>query len=192
MESSSCRICRQWLRKQLTFHNFCQELRRNDLGSKKGIRDIPLRKASSKRTGLLLRQGHIVPINLHAVSELHPELCLLLRRHGLPSLLDTSNLRVGNGMFGRCASELLLRELTGVEGSAGRVADGARHRARGGAEEHYELSRKRRREPRSGIGRLERNSVVGEGSGPGVNSLSTHWEQDVGGVRLFDATLNPR
>ena len=58
----------------------------------------------SRHTGLLLLQGHLGPVNLHAVSEGHPEVGLLLRRHGLPSLLNVGEGRVGDGVS---ASDLL-------------------------------------------------------------------------------------
>lgn len=63
----------------------------------------------STHTGLLLLQGQVVPVNLHAVTELHPQLSLLLRRHGLPTLLDTSQGRVGDGMLAGGSTGLLGR-----------------------------------------------------------------------------------
>lgn len=51
-----------------------------------------------RHTGLLLLQGHLGPVNLHAVSEGHPEVGLLLRRHDLPSLLNVCEGRVGDGV----------------------------------------------------------------------------------------------
>lgn len=52
------------------------------------------------RTSLLLLQGHLVPVNLHTIPELHEQIGLFLRRHTLPALLDTGERGVGNGMFG--------------------------------------------------------------------------------------------
>ncbi|KAL2276900.1 hypothetical protein FJTKL_00368 [Diaporthe vaccinii] len=51
-------------------------------------------------TGLLLLEGQIGPVLLHAVAQSHPQLSLLLQRHALPSLLDVGQGRVGNGVGG--------------------------------------------------------------------------------------------
>ena len=69
-------------------------------------------------TGLLLLQGQLLPVSLHAVPQRHPQIGLLLGRHVLPSLLDVGECRVGNGM---CLAGLLLE--TDCGGDAG-SADG--------------------------------------------------------------------
>lgn len=69
------------------------------------IKQIP---GAEALTGLLLLQRHLVPVNLHPVAQLHPQIRLLLRRHRLPSLLDTGQRWVGNGVFG-CRPGLLCR-----------------------------------------------------------------------------------
>ena len=48
------------------------------------------------RTSFLLLQRQLGPIGLHAVTQSHPQLGLLLRRHGLPSLLDIRQGRAGD------------------------------------------------------------------------------------------------
>lgn len=48
-----------------------------------------------------------MPVNLHTVPELHPQISLLLRGHGLPALLDPGERRVRDGMLG-CGASLLL------------------------------------------------------------------------------------
>lgn len=45
-----------------------------------------------------------MPIDLHAVTERHPELGLLLRGHTLPALLDAGKSRVGDGVLRSKAS----------------------------------------------------------------------------------------
>lgn len=47
-----------------------------------------------------------MPVNLHAVSQLHPQVGLLLGRHGLPALLNTGQGGIGDGMLG-CGACLL-------------------------------------------------------------------------------------
>lgn len=51
-------------------------------------------------TGLLLLEGQVGPVLLHAVAQSHPQLSLLLQRHALPSLLDVGQGRVGDGVGG--------------------------------------------------------------------------------------------
>lgn len=73
-------------------------------------------------TGLLLLDGHLVPVNLHAVPQLHPEVGLLLRGQSLPALLNTGECGIGNGMLGGGAGllgsdRLLLSLRTGIEAS---------------------------------------------------------------------------
>lgn len=51
-------------------------------------------------TGLLLLQGQLLPVALHAVAQGHPQIGLLLERHSLPSLLDVAEGRVGQGLGG--------------------------------------------------------------------------------------------
>lgn len=53
---------------------------------------------SLERTGFLLLEGQVGPAGLHAITQSHPELGLLLERHALPSLLDVGEGRVGNGV----------------------------------------------------------------------------------------------
>ena len=58
-----------------------------------------LRLVLRQLTSLLLLHCHVVPIALHPVPQLHPELCLFLRRHRFPSLLDAGQQRVGDCML---------------------------------------------------------------------------------------------
>lgn len=51
-------------------------------------------------TGFLFLQRHLIPINLHSVSQLHPKFGLLLWRQSLPSLFNSSKCRVRDGMSG--------------------------------------------------------------------------------------------
>jgi hypothetical protein len=41
-----------------------------------------------------------VPVHLHTIPELHPQVGLFLGRQTLPALLDAGQRRVGNGVFG--------------------------------------------------------------------------------------------
>lgn len=84
------------------------------------------------RTGLLLVEGHLVPVNLHTVAEVHPQLGLLLRGHSLPALLNTGEGGVRDGMVGGKTS------LQGVHGGRASAEDGrgARHSASDGAKKH--------------------------------------------------------
>lgn len=85
------------------------------------------------RTGLLLLEGQLVPVDLHTVTELHPELGLLLRGHALPALLDVGEGRVGDSMVRGSAG--LQGVHRGSRGSTeGRGA--ARDSARDGAKKH--------------------------------------------------------
>lgn len=84
-------------------------------------------------TGLLLLEGHLVPVNLHTVTELHPQLGLLLRGHALPTLLDAGQGRVRDGVVGGSAG------LQGVQRGQWASTDGgraARSSASDGAKEH--------------------------------------------------------
>lgn len=84
-------------------------------------------------TGLLLLEGQRVPVDLHAVTELHPELGLLLRGHDLPALLDVGEGRVGDSMVRSSAG------LQGVHRGSRGSTDGrgaARDSARDGAKKH--------------------------------------------------------
>ena len=47
----------------------------------------------------LLLPGHFMPIGLHSIPQLHPQLGLILRRHLLPPLLDVGEGGIGNGVF---------------------------------------------------------------------------------------------
>ena len=58
------------------------------------------------RTSLLFLECQLLPIGLHAVTEGHPQIGLLLRRHVFPSLLDVGERRVGDGVR---LADLLLR-----------------------------------------------------------------------------------
>lgn len=74
-----------------------------------------------------------MPVDLHAVTELHPELGLLLRGHALPALLDVGEGRVWDGMVRSSAS------LQGVHRGSRGSTDGrgaARDSARDGAKKH--------------------------------------------------------
>jgi hypothetical protein len=53
-----------------------------------------------KHTGLLLLQSQFRPVSLHAIPQRHPQICLLLRWHRLPSLLDIGQRRVRDGVRG--------------------------------------------------------------------------------------------
>lgn len=82
---------------------------------KKKILRIP-----GSRTSLLLLHGQLVPVRLHTVTQLHPQIGLLLGRHGFPALLDAGEGRVRDGMLGRGAGllrgdGLLHRLRTGVQ-----------------------------------------------------------------------------
>lgn len=85
----------------------------------------------SRRTSLLLLQSELVPVGAHAIPKSHPELSLLLRRHGLPSLLNVCKGRVGDSVSLTC-----LLELRGD--CAGRDPGGRRERRanEGGCAEH--------------------------------------------------------
>lgn len=60
----------------------------------------PIHPEKGKPTSLLLLQGQLSPIGLHAVAECHPHIGLLLRRHLLPPLLDVGEGRVGDCVDG--------------------------------------------------------------------------------------------
>lgn len=51
-------------------------------------------------TSFLLLQSELSPVLLHAISQRHPELSLLLVGHALPSLLNVGKGRVGDGVGG--------------------------------------------------------------------------------------------
>ena len=53
---------------------------------------------SLERTSFLLLEGKVGPAGLHAITQSHPELSLLLVRHALPSLLDVGEGWVGDGL----------------------------------------------------------------------------------------------
>lgn len=83
-----------------------------------------------------------MPVDLHAVTERHPEVGLLLGSHGLPTLLDAGEGGVGNGMVG---SEAALQGVQGsnwarTDGGLGArhsASDGAKHCAEGGRWQHH-------------------------------------------------------
>lgn len=83
--------------------------------------------SGEERTGLLLLQGQLSPGALHAVSQRHPELGLLLERHALPSLLDVGERRVGDGVGGGGAAD------DGLLGSGAQAGAG---QGNGGGSEH--------------------------------------------------------
>ena len=56
-------------------------------------------------TSFLLLKGQLGPALLHAVPQGHPQLGLLLGRHGLPSLLDVGERRLGDGVSGAGAAD---------------------------------------------------------------------------------------
>lgn len=63
-----------------------------------------------------------MPVDLHAVPQLHPQLGLLLRGHGLPALLNTGECGIRDGMLGGGAGllgsdRLLLSLRTSVQAS---------------------------------------------------------------------------
>jgi hypothetical protein len=92
-------------------------------------------RRDSKRTSLLLLQGELVPVGAHAIPQSHPQLGLLLGRHGLPSLLNVRKGRVGDSVS--------LARLLESRGSGGRRTSrdpgGGRERGaqEGGCAEHY-------------------------------------------------------
>jgi len=51
-----------------------------------------------QRTGFLLLQGQFVPIVLHSISQCHPQIGLLLRRHRLPARLNVGESGIGDGV----------------------------------------------------------------------------------------------
>lgn len=70
---------------------------------------------SSLRTSFLLLDGQLVPVHLHPISQGHPQISLLLRRHAFPSLLDVGKCRVRNGM--RLTRLLIFANTVGDSGS---------------------------------------------------------------------------
>lgn len=83
---------------------------------------IAERGKKEQHTGLLLLESHLVPVDLHAVPQLHPQLGLLLRGHGLPALLNTGECGIRDGMLGGGAGllgsdRLLLSLRTSVQAS---------------------------------------------------------------------------
>lgn len=94
-------------------------------------------------TGLLLLEGHLVPVNLHTVTELHPQLGLLLRGHALPALLDAGQGRVRDSVVGGSAGLQSVQRGQWASTDGGRAArssasDGAKkHCAAGGRWDHH-------------------------------------------------------
>lgn len=84
-----------------------------------------------RHTSLLLLESKLVPVSAHAIPQRHPQIGLLLRRHGLPSLLNVRKGRVGDSVS--LASLLELRD-----SGAGRDPGGGRERRaeEGGCAEH--------------------------------------------------------
>lgn len=95
------------------------------------------------RTSLLLLESQVLPVDLHAVTQSHPEIGLLLERHALPSLLDVGEGRVGDGVSrrssggqgGRAAHQALAQQVGGRGAQHGgriRSRDGGQTERRGG------------------------------------------------------------
>lgn len=84
-----------------------------------------------------------MPVNLHTVTELHPQLGLLLRRHALPALLDGGQSRVRDSVVGGSAGLQGVQRGQWAGTDGGRAArssasDGAKkHCAAGGRWEHH-------------------------------------------------------
>lgn len=74
-----------------------------------------------------------MPVNLHAVAELHPQLGLLLRGHALPALLNAGESGVGDGMGGGSAG---LQEVHRSNRGSTDGRGAARNSARDGAKKH--------------------------------------------------------
>lgn len=88
------------------------------------------------RTGLLLLKRELVPVDLHAIPQRHPQIGLLLGWHGLPPLLNVRECRVGDGVR---ASRLLLWLLLPrerCEGGSGRASGLHCGRETGGRSQH--------------------------------------------------------
>lgn len=83
-----------------------------------------------KRTSLLLLEGQLSPIGLHAVAQGHPHIGLLLRRHGLPPLLDVGERRVGDGVDGAGLDGA--GDCGGARGGADGAGDGRAEHCGGG------------------------------------------------------------
>ena len=70
-------------------------------GSIDPMRD-PLSRVRASPTGLLLLHGQVMPVDLHPISQRHPQIGLLLRWQRLPSLLDIGQCWVGDGVCLSC------------------------------------------------------------------------------------------
>lgn len=94
-------------------------------------------------TSLLLLKSHLVPVNLHTVTELHPQLGLLLGGHGLPALLNAGQSGVRDGVIGDSAGLQSVQRGQWAGTDGGRAArssasDGAKkHCAAGGRWDHH-------------------------------------------------------
>jgi len=77
-----------------------------------------VRGRDSRLTSFLLLQRHLGPIGLHAVTQGHPQVGLLLRRQGLPSLLDVGEGRARDGVGGAAGGR-------SYDGGPGRGGEGA-------------------------------------------------------------------
>lgn len=95
---------------------------------------FPLANANCRHTSLLLLQSELVPVGAHAISQGHPQVSLLLGRHGLPSLLNVRESRVGDGV----SLARLLESRGGGGGRTGGNPGGGRERGaeEGGSAEH--------------------------------------------------------
>lgn len=80
-------------------------------------------------TSLLLVEGQLGPVLLHAVTESHPQLSLLLQGHTLPSLLNIGQRGVGDGVGGggSAGDEGGGGGLTGGRGDGGAQRTGSRN-----------------------------------------------------------------
>lgn len=97
-----------------SMERYFSRARRISRGWKQECQKLQGKKAKA-RTGLLLLNGQLLPVALHAVAQGHPQVSLLLERHALPSLLDVGEGRVGDGVGGL--------------GAAGDQGDAAAHEA---------------------------------------------------------------
>lgn len=84
------------------------------------------RQTDETHTGLLLRKCHLIPVDLHAISQRHPQIGLLLRGHALPSLLDIGERRVADGVCFPCLLGRLPATYYGRVEGPGDLAGGRR------------------------------------------------------------------
>lgn len=108
---------------------------------------------SFEPTSLLLLHCELVPVDLHPIPKLHPQVGLLLRRHGLPSLLDIRQSRVAYRM-GLSPLRDLLRQRCELSGAG---TDCARREAGTSEEGGAQHGGGMRAERRQWEDRMERN-----------------------------------